>query len=77
MLNRLLCFLLGHKFSSKATTGNTMEITNYLTGNSDKVAMYKWEMLQFCPRCCAPNPRYSDWKKMSKEWQDLHTEKTQ
>lgn len=67
MFKKLTCLLWGHKFTEKAVTGNTMEITNLLHGELDKICLYKWECLRFCPRCCKPNPYYEELKKKNGE----------
>ena len=50
MLQKLLCFLLGHKTVVKAYTGET--ITGDTTFDRDvKHLCYKWQRLSFCVRC--------------------------
>jgi hypothetical protein len=54
MIKYLICLILGHKFVSKAFTGETMEITNYL-GQKLKTSLYEYQQSKFCLRCGKPN----------------------
>jgi len=75
MLKRLICKILGHIYTAKAATGNTLQLSNQLTGSLDTVSLHKWEPLKFCPRCCTPNPHYEQLKKKSAEWSNYETGK--
>ena len=51
MLKKLICWLWGHKTVHKVVTGNTMEVTEPMTGLLKTVVLCKWERTPFCTRC--------------------------
>ena len=51
MINRLICFLLGHIYREQVFTGDQYDSTNILTGQSCKGNYYVWVDLEHCPRC--------------------------
>jgi len=51
MIKKLICWLWGHKTIHKAVTGNTMEITQSMTGMLNTVPIFKYERTTFCTRC--------------------------
>lgn len=50
MIQKLLCFLLGHKTVYQAATGQILSATNVLGLSSDHI-LVKWERSKFCLRC--------------------------
>lgn len=51
MIQRLLCWLLGHKTVFKAPTGKQYVIMNQLTGQPDIGNYMRWARSEFCLRC--------------------------
>jgi hypothetical protein len=54
MFKNLICFLFGHKFMTKAYTGNSMPVVGLLE-NKYTVSLYIWEPQKFCLRCGCRN----------------------
>jgi len=77
MIKKLLCFIWGHTYTAKAATGNTLVLKNFMTGVEGPVSLYKWEPLEFCPRCGKPNPHYAELKKKNAEWSDCRITKSE
>jgi hypothetical protein len=77
MIKKIICFLWGHVYTAKAATGNILILKNFITGDEGPVSLYKWEPLEFCPRCSKPNPHYAEWKKKNAEWDDYRMAKPQ
>lgn len=51
MLIRLICWILGHKTIVKASTGDTFETINQMTGLPQTGHYYVFEKKPFCVRC--------------------------
>jgi hypothetical protein len=50
MLNKIICFILGHKVIHKAYTGGTIKTIGPL-GNESTITLFKWQKSEFCTRC--------------------------
>lgn len=58
MWTSFLCWFLGHKFTAKKVTGETVSYTDVMDGNMVTIPLKVWEQLPFCPRCAKPNLNY-------------------
>jgi len=51
MLQKLLCFLLGHKTVYNVFTGETAEVSSHLTGDPIIEPIFRVTRSAFCHRC--------------------------
>lgn len=59
MWKKFFCWAIGHKVMVKAFTGNSIVGTGTLTGQEEKMLMYKWQREPYCLRCGQPTTALS------------------
>jgi len=61
MIKWFICFVWGHKFMGKFSTGEQFDTHHRLYPMIPiKGDYYVWRPHKFCPRCGEPNPHYKE-----------------